>query len=78
MCLHRCPTIQTLHFFADDTTVAIRDYNIENLSSKCNTVLELLNSWSIKNRLTIKFEKTEFMMFSNRNYEVDSSFLNIG
>ena len=64
--------------FADDTTVAIRDNNIENLSSKCNTVLELLNSWSIKNRLTINFDKTEFMISCNSEHEVDDCFLSFG
>ena len=60
--------------FADNTTVAIKDDNFENLSSKCNTVLELLDSWSMRNRLTINFEKTESMMFSNGEHEVDNSF----
>ena len=59
------------------TIFAIRDNNIENISSKCNTVLELLNIWSIKNRLTINYDKTEFMIFSNREHEVEDSFISI-
>ena len=78
MSFHPCPIHQTLHLFADDKTVAIRDNNTENVTSKCNTVLELLNSWSIENRLKISFDKTEFMIFSNHQHEVDDYFLRIG
>ena len=66
-----------LTLFADDTTVAIRDNNIENLTSKCNTVLELLNGWSIKNRLATNFDETDFIIISNREYEVDDFSLSI-
>ena len=38
----------------------------------------ILNSWSIKNRLTITFNKTEFIIILNRDLEVDDSFLSIG
>ena len=64
--------------FADDTTVVIRDNNIEISSSKYNVVQKFLNNWSIKNRLTINFDKTEFMMVSNLEYEKDDSFSSIG
>ena len=73
--INELPSLSNLSYltlyFADDTTVAMRDINIENLSSKCNTVLELLNSWVIKNRLTINFDKTNFMIFSNHEHEID-------
>ena len=72
--INELPSLSNLSnftLFADDTTVAKRDDNIENISSKCNTVLEILNSWSTKNRLTINFEKTEFIIFSNREHEID-------
>ena len=38
-----------------------------------------MNSWSTKNRLTIKFEKkNDFIIFFNREHEADNSFLSIG
>lgn len=49
-------------YFADAATVSIRDNNFEALSYKRNVVLDLLNKWTIRNRLTIRFDKTEFMM----------------
>ena len=64
--------------FADDTTLACKDDNIEALAYKCNVVLDLLNKWFIRNGFTIKFDKTEFMIFSNRVHLVADSFISIG
>ena len=50
--------ISNFTLFADDTTVGFRDNNIEALSHKCNVVLHLINTWSIKERSTINYGKT--------------------
>ena len=44
--INELPSLSNLSnftLFADDTTVAKRDDNIENISSKCNTVLHLFH-----------------------------------
>ena len=64
--------------FADDLTVAMRDNNIEALSHKCNIVLDILNTSPTKNRLTINIEITKFIIFSNREHQIDDSSISIG
>ena len=58
--------------------MVITDNNIEALSYKCNVKLNLLNTWSIRNSLTINFDKTELIVFSNREHLFDNSFVTIG
>ena len=52
--------------FADDTTLCFRGSNYENLIALCNRDLEKLVLWSKINRLTINFEKTFYMLFTNK------------
>ena len=64
--INELPSLSNLSnftLFADDTTVTIRHDNIENLYSKWNTVLEILIRLSIRNRLTINFEKNRINDF---------------
>ena len=53
--------------FADDTNILFKGSNIDDLVSKCNVVMEKVNDWCNSNRLTINYDKTFYMLFSNRN-----------
>ena len=58
--------------------MAIRENNVETLSSKFNVVLNLLNRRSTGNRLNISYEKTEFTIFSNREHKIIECFISFG
>ena len=64
--------------FADDTTVTMYDNDLVLLTDRMNAELKLLNDWCIKNRLTINTDKTEFIVFSNKNKTTDEPELKIG
>jgi len=51
-------------FFADDTNVFIHDYSLTVLNSKCQGVIDCIAEWMLANRLTVNYEKTNYMIFS--------------
>ena len=52
--------------YADDTTLCCRSSSLKALASKCNEDLKLFNYWTIANRLSVNFDKTIYMLVSNR------------
>ena len=57
-------SLQTI-LFADDTVVSLSHKNSHHLSTSLNTELQLFQSWTIANRLTINVTKTKLIKFSN-------------
>ena len=51
--------------FADDTNIAVKDKNLKILTDTMNTELEKINDWYIANKLTLNFDKTSAILFSN-------------
>ena len=51
--------------FADDTNIAVKDKNLKILTDTMNTELEKINNWYIANKLTLNFDKTSAILFSN-------------
>ena len=63
--------------FADDTTFQFSGVNLESLSEKCNAELEKASIWFKSNRLTLNVKKTKFMLFSDKNAQINLQYLNI-
>ena len=59
--------------FADDTTVLCSDDNMSVLHETMNSNLEHVSSWAIKNRLTINTEKTQGILFTNRQLDLNAA-----
>ena len=53
--------------FADDTTISISDPDYASLCIRTNTELERLYDWTVQNRLTLHADKTELIVYSNKN-----------
>ena len=51
--------------FADDTNVASKCKNLKTLADTINKELEKITCWYMSNKLTINFEKTNAILFSN-------------
>ena len=54
--------------FADDTTLVISNKDNNNLINNLNHELNEVFSWCQSNRLTVNTNKTEILLFSNRNF----------
>ena len=61
------------YLFADDTTLSISNPDSEQLTLTANSELEKLFEWTISNRLTINVNKTELILFSNRNFSKEEN-----
>ena len=70
--------ISNVTLFADDATDVLREIKIEALSSKRKFISDMLNRWSVMNKIITSFEETDFKIFSNRVFVLDKSFINIG
>ena len=51
--------------FADDTNLASKCKNLNTLLDTINKELEKITCWYMYNKLTINFEKTNAILFSN-------------
>ena len=56
----------TLTLFANDTTIASADHNIDILFSQANIELTKLYNWCCLNKLSLNIDKTSYMLFSNK------------
>ena len=63
--------------FADDTTFQYSGANLDILFEKCNSELEKASIWFRANKLTLNVKKTKFMLFSERNAQVNLQYLNL-
>ena len=52
--------------YADDTTFCIKGPSVDLLVRQCNDDLEIFNSWTVANRLSINFDKSFYILVSNR------------
>ena len=53
--------------YADDTTLCFSGSNISNLLSTCNLELAKFSSWTMANKLSVNFSKTQYLIVSTRN-----------
>ena len=57
--------------FADDTTFQYTGDSMDLLFEKCNSELEKASIWFEANKLTLNVKKTKFMMFSEKNAQIN-------
>ena len=55
--------------FADDTTLSVSNSNAVQLVETVNSDLNKISSWTLSNRLTINIDKTELLLFSNKDFD---------
>ena len=58
--------------FADDTTLSASHKDFPQLVQLTNAELTKIHDWTVSNRLTINVDKTELIIFSNRDYDLQS------
>ena len=51
--------------FADDTNIAIKDRDLNILTDTMNSELKKITEWYAANKLTLNFDKTKAILFSN-------------
>jgi hypothetical protein len=66
--------LQFVHF-ADDTTVFLEGSNLSELFDVMNRELDKIDKWLSCNRLSINLSKTSYMIFSNRDKNVNKTLL---
>jgi hypothetical protein len=66
--LPKLASIDTKIFlYADDTSLMVTSPNLENFETKLNTLFEDLNKWFQANQLTLNYNKTFYVQFTNKN-----------
>ena len=63
--------------FADDTTFQYSGVNLDLLFEKANSELDKAAIWFKANKLTLNVKKTKFMLFQEKNAQLDLQYLNI-
>lgn len=65
-----------VNFFADDTNLIMSDFDAKQLENDVNNELKNVDNWMRRNKLSINFAKTEYMLISNKK-NIDSFKINI-
>ena len=68
------PNVSNILFptlFADDTNFSISHQNYSEMIPVLNNELTKVHDWTLSNRLTINFDKTELLLFTNRDVPID-------
>ena len=73
-----CSNILMPTLYADDTTFSIAHNDPEIAATLLNFELSKFHKWTIENRLSINFEKTEMMLFINRRTNIPELEVNFG
>ena len=60
----------TLHQYADDTNLMIADKSIKKINKYINHDLKLLTEWLIANKISLNTDKTEIIVFKNKNKKI--------
>ena len=63
--------------FADDTTFQMSGIDLNILFENANVQLEKASTWFRANKLTLNVKKTKFMLFSEKDFKLDSLGLNL-
>ena len=57
--------------YADDTTLIFKNQDPLSLQYECNQGLQSFHEWSLANRMSVNFDKTSCLLFTNRNIVKD-------
>src|SRR6267154_1309595 len=72
------PTLKSKpKLFADDTNVFIHNSNLNDLNIICQQTIDIIYEWMLVNRLSINFEKTNYIIFSPTHFSNPSLQLNL-
>ncbi len=52
--------------FADDTNITITGQTVKELQTNPNNNLEKVHQWLLANKLTLNYDKTEYMIIGSR------------
>ena len=52
--------------FADETYLSLSDINLSNLEQKVNYQLQLIHQWLKRNKLTLNYSKTTYLLFNKQ------------
>ena len=52
--------------YADDTNLTVRSSDINNLEEALNSEMCNIHQWLLSNKLTLNFDKTEYMIIGTR------------
>jgi len=72
-CINQATTI----LFADDTTIYTSSSDIQYMFNVMNENLECLTDWFRANKLSLNISKTNYMLFSNVNHNIQTQNLQI-
>ena len=61
--------------FADDTTFQVSGQDLDQLFDHANFELEKATVWFRANKLTLNVKKTKFMMFTDKNLDIEKKTL---
>ena len=61
--IHRCSNKFRFYLSADDTNILYVDKNLKVLETKVNNELQNLYNWLTANKLTLIFNKSNFVIF---------------
>ena len=53
--------------YADDTSIIVTSPNLENFETKIGKLFEDINKWFQANQLTLNYNKTNYLQFTNKN-----------
>ena len=53
--------------YADDTSIIVTSPNLENFETKIGKLFEHINKWFQANQLTLNYNKTNYLQFTNKN-----------
>ena len=59
--------------FADDTNVAVTGQTVQELQTNLNYNLEKVHHWLLANKLTLGYNKTEYMIIGSRQKNIKFS-----
>ena len=63
-----------VNLFADDTNLIMSESDAKQLEMDVNNELANVDNWMRKNKLSINFSKTEYMLISRKKKSLNSKF----
>ena len=61
----------SVHQYADDTNLMFADKSVKKINKYINHDLKLLSEWLIANRISLNTDKTEIIIFKNKNKKIN-------
>ena len=61
-------TTMDVRLFADDACLSLQDEDPKTLQDKVNLELTKINQWLMKNKLYLNYDKSTYLIFTNRKY----------